>query len=240
LADFRKEKCLNDRLLTETVYHFKKRVYEYARERRAKSLPDEVSIKDSSKVLEIGCGARFTYRVDREVEVYGLDIVPDMIHFLKKRHPASCGIVGSALHLPFKDDSFNLLVANALLHHLVGKSPSDCIENIRVALEEMNRVVKRNGFVLVRELISRSRVFSYFMFYVTYICAKLGIEINWLDIHDKVIVFFMDKRTFNELSLKAKFKVKEVESEKWVFRFGRFGIKLGEQITFLLTPKHHT
>lgn len=203
-------------------------------EREQKSLPDEVSIKDSSKVLEIGCGARFTYRVDRGVEVYGLDLVHDMIHFLKKRHPASCGIVGSALHLPFKDDTFNLVVANALLHHLVGKSPSDCIKNIKVALEEMNRVVKSNGFVLVRELISRSRMLSYFMFYVTYVCAKLGININFLDIHDKVITYFMDRRTFEELSLKAKFKVKVIEARKWKMH----GISLGEVAEFLLTPNH--
>ena len=72
------------------------------------------------------------------------------------------------------------------------------------------------------------------MFYVTYICAKLGIEINWLDIHDNVIVFFMDRRTFEELSLKAKFKVKEIESKKWVIT--RFRINLGEQTEFLLTP----
>ena len=221
--------------MNEVIYHFKKRIHEYVQKRKRKSFPREVSIRNSSKMLEIGCGARFTYRADQRVAEYGLDIVPEMIRFLKRHYPTSHGIVGSALYLPFRNDAFDVVIANALLHHLIGESPSGCVKNIKTALDEMNRVVKSNGFVLVKELIARSRILSYFMFYVTYVCAKLSININWLDIHDKVIVFFMDEKTFKNLALKAKFDVKKIESKKWVIT--RFGVNLGEQIEFLLTPK---
>jgi len=30
-----------------------------------KTLPTEINIKGSSNILEIGCGARFTYKVDQ-------------------------------------------------------------------------------------------------------------------------------------------------------------------------------
>ena len=221
--------------IDDSIRHFRIRIHDYLGERDRKLLPREVSVKRSAKYLEVGCGTRFTYRKLQMVEEYGLDVVPHMVRLCKKRYNKAHGVVGSVMYLPFRQRSYDIIVSNTLLHHLVGKSPSAYRTNIETAMKEMRRILKLKGYVLVSELITRNRLFSYLMFWATYICAKLSIEINWLDIHGKVIIFFMDRKMFEEISEDLGFQVKEIESKKWLLT--RNYINLGKQTEFLLTRK---
>lgn len=69
------------------------------------------------------------------------------------------------------------------------------------------------------------------MFYATSICAKSNIEVNPLDIHSKVVIYFLTKKEFKRLCSKNRLKMKEVESENWIRR----KVRLGRTVDFLLS-----
>lgn len=71
------------------------------------------------KTLDVGCG-------DRGQGDVNLDVV----------RTKDCDIIGNACFLPFQDNCFNHLIAQALLEHL---------ENPTLALREFMRVLKPNG-----------------------------------------------------------------------------------------------
>ena len=109
---------------------------------------DELSLPKASRILEVGCGAGLTtlefgrrgYRID------AIDSVPAMIE-LTRRHASQSGIadsvraeVGDVHSLNFQDKSFDLIVA-------MGVTP--WLHDLRSALEEIVRVVKPGGYVLL-------------------------------------------------------------------------------------------
>jgi len=82
---------------------------------------------------------------------------------------------------------------------------------------------------LIRELLVGSYLFSLIMFYFTLLCAKLGIEINLLDIHSRVITFFLTEKEFKKISSENGFEI-EAELRDWIM-FGK--LRLGRDIEFL-------
>src|SRR2546425_216159 len=109
---------------------------------------DELSLPKASRILEVGCGAGLTtlefgrrgYRID------AIDSVPAMIE-LTRRHASQSGFadsvraeVGDVHSLNFQDKSFDLIVA-------MGVTP--WLHDLRSALEEIVRVVKPGGYVLL-------------------------------------------------------------------------------------------
>lgn len=209
--------------------HFRERVPDYI-DIEPKPLP--VVSKGSGKLLEVGCGTRLSYFAEG-LEKYGLDLTLEMIRLFKKRNPEAYAILGDVMSLPFKKGTFKVIVSNVLLHHLVGKRPRMCRTNIKIAMKEMKRVIEQEGFVIIRELIARNYLFSLLMFYTTLLTAKLGIDINYLDIHTKVVTFFVDDKTFMKTASEVGFQVNKLRSEEWKFR--RF--KLGATTEYLLSSK---
>jgi len=209
------------------IEHFRERVRrgEYAPAlREVKSLPERLE----GRLLEVGCGAGLTYLPGR-LEVCGVDITPEMIRLFEKLYPDAHAIIGDAKALPFRRASFNVIVSNELLHHLVGSSVKKCKDNVKKAMGEMKRVLKSDGVLLIRELLVGSYLFSLIMFYFTLLCAKLGIEINLLDIHSRVITFFLTEKEFKKISSENGFEI-EAELRDWIM-FGK--LRLGRDIEFL-------
>lgn len=216
------------------IEHFKRRLQEgeYV-EREMKLLPKNLK----GKLLEVGCGTGFTYYSEK-VEMYGIDITPEMVKLLKKSYPKAHAILGNVKMLPFKKEIFDVLTSNMLLHHLVGSNPQECKRNIKAAMREMKYVLKSHGILLIREVLARNYLFSLIMFYVTSLCSKFGIEINSLDIRSKVITFFLTEKDFKTVSLENGFKIKEIESKDWKLaggsKLGEYARALGEEKVFLL------
>lgn len=95
------------------------------------------------RVLDVGCGTgRAVHWLSRrlpDVEVFGLEPVPAMIAVaIRKGCRPDQFIVGSALDLPFPDDSFDLVCEFGVLHH---------IRDDRRAVREMVRVAKKATFI---------------------------------------------------------------------------------------------
>lgn len=103
-------------------------------EPRAQWLASLVENPSESRVLDVGCGNGFlTVPLARYFgEAVGVDSSEAMLAI----HPGEHTVCASADALPFEDNSFDLVVASHLLHHL----DAPCRER---AVNEMGRVARR-------------------------------------------------------------------------------------------------
>ena len=87
----------------------------------AEELAARYGLKDGDRILDVGCGKGYLLyeftQVVPGIEVTGLDISEYAIENAKEEIKPFL-MTGSANNLPFKDDSFDLVVSLATLHNL--------------------------------------------------------------------------------------------------------------------------
>lgn len=94
---------------------------------------------DSSLVLDAGCGNGRSFLHKSSI---GLDYSFNLL--LDARNKTNLGLVKSnVLEMPFKEDSFDVVLSVAVIHHLSTN------ERRMKALEEMKRVMKKGGVILL-------------------------------------------------------------------------------------------
>jgi ubiquinone/menaquinone biosynthesis C-methylase UbiE len=107
---------------------------------------------NQGRVLDVGTGSgRIAIRLAKlndALTIDAIDLSPSMLQ-LATANAAAAGVrnitfsAGDAKHIPFDDHTFDLVVCHQLLHQL-----PDPV----VAMREINRVVKPNGALLVRDV----------------------------------------------------------------------------------------
>lgn len=108
-------------------------------------------------VLDLGCGSgeELIPLVLRGAEVIGIDISPDLISLAKRRlietRPSAMARVGSAYETELPDASVDAIFCMSLLHHL----------DIPRVREEMRRILRPGGFVIVKEPIRFSKTYGF-------------------------------------------------------------------------------
>jgi ubiquinone/menaquinone biosynthesis C-methylase UbiE len=109
---------------------------------------DFLSLSKESKILEIGCGAGHTTveLAKRGHKIEAMDIVPAMID-LTQKHLEEAGLskstnlsIGDTHSLRFSDHSFDCILAMGVIPWL---------HDAKKALQEIVRVLKPNGFVII-------------------------------------------------------------------------------------------
>jgi SAM-dependent methyltransferase len=95
-------------------------------------------------VLDVGCGTGSLGRhiMEAGYRVVGVDVSPGMLARALERGLEGAYAAFSAA-LPFADDTFDLALTVATLHHL------DTPLRVALTIKEMSRVVKPGGFVLI-------------------------------------------------------------------------------------------
>lgn len=92
----------------------------------------------AESILDAGCGEGFTMNKLREngigIKIEGIEYSKEAIAFGKKLFPDLIIKQGSVYELPYKDNSFDLIICTEVLEHL---------ENPSKALREMLRVAKK-------------------------------------------------------------------------------------------------
>lgn len=106
------------------------------------------NIKKGLKILEVGCGdGEFTKRlarvIDGESKITAIDITPKLINRAKGyiRNANLTFKVADLERLPFTDRIFDVVCGISILHHV----------NIKRALGEINRVLKKDGEIFFTE-----------------------------------------------------------------------------------------
>jgi SAM-dependent methyltransferase len=113
----------------------------------------------SGQVLDVGCGtgALAARLVERGYEVVGIDSSEGMLAVLRARAPGVRAVAGSGTELPFEDQSFDLVVTVAALHHVAEP------DAVRRTLAEMVRVCRPAGRVVVWDHNPRNPYWSNLM-----------------------------------------------------------------------------
>ena len=110
------------------------------RQRPDKKAEELAKLWKSGKILDIGCGNCRNLFPFSKFNCYGVDFSEGMIREAKK-YTAKKGFkvnlkVANVTKLPFKNNSFDYVIAFSILHHL--KNPED-------GIKEINRVLKKKG-----------------------------------------------------------------------------------------------
>lgn len=94
-------------------------------------------VKNGDKILDIGCGEGKIWELFPNMDVYGIDMSQGN---LKKARKFLKPTLGSAEKLPFKDKTFDLVVASEILEHLISPDKT---------FKEINRVLKPRGNAII-------------------------------------------------------------------------------------------
>ncbi len=93
----------------------------------------------TKKLLDVGCGGGFFLKeTEKFVSCVGIDFSEEALNQAKKNCESKL-VLGSALNLPFKNNSFDFIACLGSLEHFI---------DMEKALNEMNRVLKKNGKII--------------------------------------------------------------------------------------------
>ena len=129
----------------DRIYGYGGYKYDSRWQKVAERLVSHYKLKENYKVLDVGCGKGFLVKdlldTKFQVDAYGIDISE---YALRNSFQKLSGRLhfGSAVSLPFPDNSFDLVVSFNTLHNL---KRSELIES----LTEIERVTKGPSFVQV-------------------------------------------------------------------------------------------
>jgi len=109
----------------------------------------QIDLSNVKKVLEVGCGIGVlsSYLAKKyKWEVTGIDLDPEQIEKAKNDYRENKYIKfleANATKLPFGDNEFNLVLSVDALHHIYNRNE---------AFDEINRVLKSNGFYVLVDI----------------------------------------------------------------------------------------
>jgi len=115
-------------------------------QRRNNLFSEHCCLKPGLRVLEIGCGTgEYTKGLLRSnCNLFSIDLSYNMLNKAREKIPNRgnlCFIVSDAERLPFKDEVFDAVIGNAVLHHL----------DIKQAVGQIWRVLKPGGSFVFSE-----------------------------------------------------------------------------------------
>lgn len=104
--------------------------------------------KPSLKILDVGCGSGYNSRIFRDV--FKLDV--KALDVYKHTNIEKFGLsfeLGSVFELPFADKTFDYVYAQDVLHHV--DEQTQARPQHEKALQELARVVKPDGYIIIVE-----------------------------------------------------------------------------------------
>jgi len=118
--------------------------YEVIIDSRRKELLKRWLVGKSGFFLDYGCGdgsfSRFI-KEELKTEVVGVDVSGGMVRYASTRGKGVNYLIADCHFLPFRNGSFDAVVGMGIFHHL----------NLRTAISECNRVLRRGGFLVAFE-----------------------------------------------------------------------------------------
>jgi SAM-dependent methyltransferase len=106
-----------------------------------------VVIRPGDRVLEVGCGnGNLLAPLAEYSRVFGIDLVMEMLQLARSHRPALHRLARSDVsQLPFRDESFDVVYSSRCLINVQSRAMQ------AAALDEMFRVVRRGGTVVISE-----------------------------------------------------------------------------------------
>jgi ubiquinone/menaquinone biosynthesis C-methylase UbiE len=127
----------------ETIVQSQKQIY--------RNVNPVLTRRVSGRVLCLGSGPVMNFADTHTEQVVCLDLSENMLQRLPARdgvHP----VCADAQRLPFADASFDFVVVPFLIHHMGMDTPLDTDRAVSLMLQDVRRVLKREGRLLVVDL----------------------------------------------------------------------------------------
>ncbi len=142
-------------------------------EKVARAIANHYPLPVKPKILDIGCGKGFLLydflKVIPDAEVYGIDISQYAIDNSKEEVRDQLQ-VGNATNLPWKDDTFDLVISITTLHNLHAY-------DLDQALREMQRVGKSHKYLCIESYRNESEKANLLYWQVT--CEAFNTPQEW-------------------------------------------------------------
>lgn len=100
------------------------------------------------KILDMGCGPGTDAEIfvkEYRLKVYGVDIYKDK-NLTKVKINFK---LGKMSYIPYRNSFFDFVFVHDVLHHI--DEPKHRVEKHIVALKELNRICKKNGYIIIVE-----------------------------------------------------------------------------------------
>lgn len=138
-----------------------------------------LGLNNTGKVLEVGCGNGFfsylvsfisekviatdLYTKNAKTHTPGIDSARQLISKIGNKNIflSACSIE----HIPFKDNTFDIVFSAYTLHYINDRT---------LGLNEIKRVVKKDGIVIIVVPNFIERIYSFFQFYLYFVIKILG------------------------------------------------------------------
>ena len=142
--------------------------------------------RKGGRVLDCGCGFGSYYSLTKDLNTLYLDLSYNQLkRFGNIYGLRSNRICGDVLNLPFKDNTFDLILCINLLEHVV---------DIEGGLKELHRVLKDEGILIVvvvnRESIINEEVFNDFRIYHRALSLR-DLEVEGFEIVRYITFYFL-------------------------------------------------
>jgi ubiquinone/menaquinone biosynthesis C-methylase UbiE len=123
----------------DKFYNHPNFAFRYIEQKRIRKLIDLAEIKDTDKVMEVGCGAGHILEQIKKGKLYGTDISDIQIKRSKERLGDTVELKKAAGEdLPYEDKYFDKILCSEVIEHVLDP---------RTVLKEMSRVLKDDGIL---------------------------------------------------------------------------------------------
>jgi SAM-dependent methyltransferase len=113
------------------------------------------------RILDVGCGTGWhMHALGNVAEVAGVDSSGRQVSLAQSNNPECQVLCADATDLPFENGSFDLVFSINMIHHL----PSRVAQ--KKALDEMRRVTRNGGLVVIHDINVKNPIIRFYMNYV--------------------------------------------------------------------------
>ena len=123
----------------DKFYNHPNFAFRYIEQKRIEKLIEAAEIKESDKILEVGCGAGHILEKVRKGKLYGIDISEIQIERTKKRMGDKVELKKApGENIPYEDKFFDKVLCSEVIEHVIDP---------REVLKEISRVLKDDGIL---------------------------------------------------------------------------------------------
>ncbi|MEO2069398.1 MAG: ubiquinone/menaquinone biosynthesis methyltransferase [Desulfurobacteriaceae bacterium] len=174
-----------------------------------RELLKDLDLSDKT-VLDLACGTgEISHLFENKTKMtIGLDYSLPMLKVAKSKNKKTIFVQGDALNLPFKDDSFDLVIVSLGLRHF---------DDLERSLKEIKRVLKSKGKVRILEVSIPQNPFlqKFFVAFLKFFVLPIGKFLSKGDVSEHLfgtILRFPHNESFLKLSKKIGFSKGKIKT----------------------------
>lgn len=176
------------------------------------------ALKGCRHLLDIGNGGVFDYNTQIVDSIVAVDLFFDELPISAKRPSNVVFKTGSALSIPEANASFDSVLMVMVLHHLVGATVRESLENARQAMREAFRVLAPGGKLIIIE----SCVPSWFYSFERVVFPLATVIINSAISHPVTLQYpaTLVANILKDIGTNRSFEMTRIPKGNWVLQYG--------------------